>query len=130
MVDTLYHKVAREISRDIDRELYRPGERLPGVRRLARQYQVSIATALEACRHLEDAGRLEARLRSGFFVRLHRDGGAREPAMSSPPPAPSLVTGQEMVMQLVKAASASWWSAVSASARAASCWARLMPGVP
>lgn len=102
--ETLYQRIAQEIARDIERDLYRPGERLPGVRRLARQYQVSIATALEACRLLEDNGRLEARSRSGFFVRLQRAEAPREPAMSSPPPAPSPVAGQDMALQLVKAA--------------------------
>ncbi|MDB6062087.1 MAG: transcriptional regulator, GntR family with aminotransferase domain [Verrucomicrobiaceae bacterium] len=100
----LYNRVARDITRDIERDIYRPGERLPGVRRLAQQYQVSIATALEACRLLEDQGRLEARLRSGFFVRLPIAEKVEEPAMSSPPKRPSLVKGQELALQLVKAA--------------------------
>lgn len=100
----LYSQVARHITRDIDRDIYRPGERLPGVRRLATQYQVSIATALEACRQLEDQGRLEARLRSGFFVRLRTAEKVAEPAISSPPKKPSLVKGQEMALQLLKAA--------------------------
>lgn len=100
----LYHRVARDITRDIERSLYRPGERLPGVRRLAQQYQVSIATALEACRLLEDQGRLEARVRSGFFVRLRATESVAEPAISNPPKRPSLVKGQELALQLVKAA--------------------------
>lgn len=103
-MSTLYHRVARDITRDIERDLYRPGERLPGVRRLAQQYQVSIATALEACRLLEDQGRLEARQRSGFFVRLRSLEKAEQPAMSNPPKRPSLVKGQELALQLVKAA--------------------------
>jgi DNA-binding transcriptional MocR family regulator len=102
--ETLYSQIASAIERDIEREIYRPGERLPGVRRLAQQYQVSIATALEACRLLEDRGRLEARLRSGFFVRLHRPSAAQQPAISDPPAAPSEVTGQQLAMQLIKAA--------------------------
>lgn len=102
--DTLYAQVASAIERDIERAIYRPGERLPGVRRLAQQYQVSIATALEACRLLEDRGRLEARLRSGFFVRLHRHSPAPQPAVSDPPNEPSAVTGQQLAMQLIKAA--------------------------
>lgn len=101
---TLYNRVARDITRDIERDLYRPGERLPGVRRLAQQYQVSISTALEACRLLEDQGRLEARLRSGFFVRMQAADKVEQPAISNPPKRPSLVKGQELALQLVKAA--------------------------
>lgn len=103
-MSTLYNQIARNIARDIDRDLYRPGERLPGVRRLAQQYRISIATALEACRVLEDQGRLEARQRSGFFVRLHSAEKVAEPEISSPPKRPSLVKGQELALQLVKAA--------------------------
>lgn len=101
---TLYHQVARNITRDIERDIYQPGERLPGVRRLAQQYRVSISTALEACRLLEDQGRLEARLRSGFFVRLPISEKTPEPTISNPPKRPNLVRGQEMALQLVKAA--------------------------
>jgi DNA-binding transcriptional MocR family regulator len=102
--ETRYSQVALAIERDIEREIYRPGERLPGVRRLAQQYQVSISTALEACRLLEDRGHLQAKLRSGFFVRLHRQAVSQQPAISDPPSAPSEVTGQQLAMQLIKAA--------------------------
>jgi len=101
---TLYSQIAHQIARDIDRDLYRPGERLPGVRRLAGQYRISIATALEACRMLEDQGRLEARQRSGFFVSLRSVEKIDEPEISSPPKRPTLVKGQELALQLVKAA--------------------------
>jgi DNA-binding transcriptional MocR family regulator len=100
---TLYSQIAHQIVGDIERDLYRPGERLPGVRRLAQHYRVSIATAFEACRLLEDQGRLEARHRSGFFVRRHVRDKAAEPQISSPPRRPSLVRGQELALRLVKA---------------------------
>jgi DNA-binding transcriptional MocR family regulator len=102
--ETLYSQVAGAIERDIEREIYRAGERLPGVRRLAQQYSVSIATALEACRLLEDRGRVQAKLRSGFFVRVHRPSPVPQPTISDPPKAPSEVTGQHLAMQLIKAA--------------------------
>lgn len=101
---TLYNQLARNITRDINRDIYRPGERLPGVRRLAQQYQVSIATALEACRVLEDQGQLEARSRSGFFVRTPPASVIAEPDISNPPKRPSSVRGQELALRLVKAA--------------------------
>ncbi|HSB95123.1 MAG TPA: PLP-dependent aminotransferase family protein, partial [Spongiibacteraceae bacterium] len=39
-----------------------------------------------------------------FFVRLHRSAAAQQPAISDPPPAPNEVTGQQLAMQLIKAA--------------------------
>lgn len=44
------------------------GARMPSVRALMRQHGISLSTALQLCRHLEQAGWLEARPRSGYFV--------------------------------------------------------------
>lgn len=43
---------------------YRPGERVPSVRSLSRQMQVSISTAVKAYFHLENMGLIEARPQS------------------------------------------------------------------
>ena len=70
-----------------------PGDRFPSVRRLMRDHAVSLSTALQACRQLEDDGWLEARPRSGFFVRRPRRAGlppANERlARADAPPLPS-----------------------------------------
>lgn len=50
----------------------RPGARLPSVRALSEQHGVSISTAVQAYRTLEDRGVIEARPKSGFFVRRQR----------------------------------------------------------
>lgn len=50
----------------------RPGTRLPSLRTLSEQHQVSISTAAQAYRTLEDRGVIEARPKSGFFVRRPR----------------------------------------------------------
>jgi DNA-binding transcriptional MocR family regulator len=41
---------------------------MPSVRNLVQLHQVSLTTALQACRQLEDDGLIEARPRSGYFV--------------------------------------------------------------
>ena len=46
-----------------------PGQRLPSLRALMGQHAVSLTTAMQACRQLESEGWLEARPRSGYFVR-------------------------------------------------------------
>jgi len=48
------------------------GARMPSVRDLVRQHQVSLSTALQCLRYLEEAGWVEARPRSGYFVRVPR----------------------------------------------------------
>ena len=61
--------------------------RFPSVRRLMRDHGVSLSTALQACRHLEDLGWLHARPRSGYYVqRPHR---TNLPPASEAPGAPS-----------------------------------------
>lgn len=97
-----YSELAEELHRRIQRGLYPIGKRLPGVRRLGRQFQVSVSTVLEALHRLEERGVVEARPRSGYFVRnITR---APAPTTPEPPRGPSPVTGQEMVLRLVQAA--------------------------
>jgi DNA-binding transcriptional MocR family regulator len=78
------------------------GTRLPGVRRLAHQHGVSVSTVVAALQRLEDEGWLEARPRSGFYVRARRSAGAVLPR-SAPPPAPAAVTSQGITMEIVRA---------------------------
>ncbi len=99
----LYEAVAAELETRIENGSYRPGDRLPGVRRLSTQFQVSISTAVEACRLLEDRGRLEVRPRSGYYVRAARTQPRHEPAVSQPPAEPHAVTGQHLVLQIAHA---------------------------
>ncbi len=98
----LYETIADEIVDQIECGLLRPGDRLPGVRTLSTRRAVSIATAVAAYRKLEDHGYIQARPRSGFFVRARL--AAAQPETSSPAPRPHPVTGQQLVLQLVKAA--------------------------
>ncbi|WP_455384357.1 aminotransferase-like domain-containing protein [Acidihalobacter prosperus] len=100
----LYEAVAAELESRIENGSYRPGDRLPGVRRLSTQFQVSISTAVEACRLLEDRGRLEVRPRSGYYVRAAPVQPRHEPSVSQPPDEPHAVTGQHLVLQIARAA--------------------------
>lgn len=99
----LYESVARHLSEGIDSGVYRAGDRLPGVRRMAQQQGVSVATAVAAYQQLEAAGRIEARPRSGYYVRPRNDPGFEAPKASTPDAEPTLVSGQELVLRLVQA---------------------------
>ncbi|WP_439890250.1 PLP-dependent aminotransferase family protein [Ralstonia sp. 25C] len=66
------------------------GQRMPSVRTLMRTHGVSLSTALQVCRHLESEGWLEARERSGYFVRQPRRAllaPVKEPEVATPDPA-------------------------------------------
>lgn len=103
-MDILYRKLADELASLINAGGFQSGDRMPGVRAQAQLRGLSIATVIAAYRQLEDWGLLEVRNRSGFYVKT-------KPNLTVPPPRivvttmrPAPVTGQDMVLQLVKAA--------------------------
>lgn len=100
----LYQQLADRLQSLIADNIYEVGSRLPGVRQLSEQHHVSVSTVVNACRELEQRGLLEARPRSGYFVR-------QPPALRPPPrpvrtsPRPRAVTRQERVLRLLQAVS-------------------------
>lgn len=82
----LYEKVAARIEALIDAGTLRPGQRIPSVRRLREQWNVSMSTVLGAYRLLEDRGRIEARPQSGHYVRALPRSPEPRPARSAVKP--------------------------------------------
>ena len=101
--DPIYQRLAEEFSSLIQRGQLKPGERLPSVRRLASQRQVSISTALQSLRALENCGLVEARPQSGYFVRQPTR-RLEEPIISRPPRTPGYVGITGMVTRVREAA--------------------------
>ena len=65
----LYEEIAARIGGMIEKGTFRPGERIPSIRALSRQLQVSVNTIMGAYAHLENVGMVEARPQSGYYVR-------------------------------------------------------------
>lgn len=65
----LYQQLASHYRNAIYAGSLMPGDRMPSLRGLMRQHDVSLSTAMQLSRHLESEGWLEARPRSGYFVR-------------------------------------------------------------
>ncbi|MGE5256511.1 MAG: PLP-dependent aminotransferase family protein [Hyphomicrobiales bacterium] len=63
-----YRQLAGEIEKRILDGTYQPGEKLPSIRRLHRQSNLSISTVFQAYMELESTGLVEARDRSGYYV--------------------------------------------------------------
>jgi len=86
-------RLAAEVEALIEAGTFRPGERLPSSRALARSRRTSVATVMEAYELLADRGLVETRPRSGYFVRarLQDSLGPRreEPATVNEPVAAS-----------------------------------------
>lgn len=80
----LYEQVARELEKQIRTGALRPGDRVPSVRRASEQHRVSVTTAVQAYVSLENRGLIEARPKSGFYVRVQRREQFLEPKISRP----------------------------------------------
>lgn len=96
----LYQRIAHQLADDIRRGVYRPGERVPSVRKMSMQLNVSHATVLQAYANLEDQGMIRARPQSGFYVH-------HTPALTAPTPdiaqveRPTLVTRSSIINQVL-----------------------------
>lgn len=71
-----YQRVAEAIKAQIRAGVLKPGDQLPGNRRVAEEYDVSLGTAQKALRVLQDEGWLIATPAVGVFV---NDLSDREP---------------------------------------------------
>lgn len=63
-----YKVIAEQIVADIREDKLSSGQRMPSLRQLASQHQVSMTTALNSYRSLEESGWVVARPQSGYFV--------------------------------------------------------------
>ncbi|MGE8295351.1 MAG: GntR family transcriptional regulator MpaR [Pseudomonas sp.] len=77
-----YEKFADEIAELIRTGVLGPGEKVPSVRHASRTYGVSPSTVFQAYYLLEDRGLIQARARSGYFVREHAKRPLHEPELT------------------------------------------------
>lgn len=99
-----YQQLASELQQQIEQGQYACGERLPGVRELAKRRALSVSTVVAGYRQLEAEGYLQANSRSGYVVKARY----QPPPLSSVPlqhaAVPSAVSSQHMALTLSKAA--------------------------
>ncbi|MBA3883454.1 MAG: PLP-dependent aminotransferase family protein [Chthoniobacterales bacterium] len=82
--EPLYTSIASNLGELISNGALRPGDRMPSVRTASRQNRVSVTTAVQAYLTLENKGLIEARPRSGFFVRYSPRQVLSVPLLSKP----------------------------------------------
>jgi len=97
-----YEVIADDIDHLIHVGAFKPGDRIPSVREMSRQRDVSISTVLQAYYVLEARGLIEARPRSGFYVRTDLPTDLPEPDISSPGADPTQVTVRELVSMVAR----------------------------
>ena len=85
----LYVQIAQDLVALIETRVLQPGQKLPSIRDIAAHRGVSVATAVQALRWLEERHIVQASPRSGYFVCAD----ARAPALpgTSRPPKQSMV---------------------------------------
>jgi DNA-binding transcriptional MocR family regulator len=99
----LYEQVAQKLQEQVASGVYRQGERVPSVRRLSDQLDVSISTVVEAYRRLESRGVLEARPQSGYYVRTRLWQPPAQPDISKPHSSPTAVSVSALALKVLRA---------------------------
>ncbi len=103
--EPLYAALADSVQGLISAGTFRPGHRIPSVRRMAQARTVSISTVLQAYTLLESRGYLEARLQSGYYVRPRLPFETPEPRMARPMARPSTVGISDLAAAFMRASS-------------------------
>ncbi|PWB66137.1 MAG: GntR family transcriptional regulator [Deltaproteobacteria bacterium] len=100
----LYEEIAARVGGLIEQGTYRPGERIPSIRELSRQMQVSVNTIMGAYAQLENLGMVEARPQSGYYVRSRvLEPGADVPERKpEEEPAPCCVSVEEVPLRVIR----------------------------
>jgi len=68
MEEPLYIELAQKFAGMIDKGVYKAGDKLPSLRSIHKERNISIGTVLQAFNHLQDLGLITAQEKSGYFV--------------------------------------------------------------
>lgn len=97
----LYQQVIQMILSMAEQESILPGEKLPSLRVMAQNLNVSIPTVKQAYQALEDQGKVTAKEKSGYFL-CHRTSHNDSPKRARLPAKPVVVNKQALIEQVYK----------------------------
>jgi DNA-binding transcriptional MocR family regulator len=80
----LYSKIVSRIENQIKQNLLKSGDKLPSVRYLSTQQGISISTAYKAYVELENMGLIEARPKSGYYIKYLPSRFSKTPTVKPP----------------------------------------------
>ena len=100
--DHLYMQVAVGLEKMIEEDILKIGDKLPSVRVLSEEYGISMGTAFQAYYHLEGKGLIEARPKSGYYVRFNHRRFPDLPEIKQPDPVSSDVSVKDMISTVFK----------------------------
>lgn len=96
--DFLYSQIADRLSAQIEKGILKAGDKLMSLRALSKEQGISLSTAFKAYVELENKGVIEARPKSGYFVRFSPlNAPERVPA-----PAPGLLIEKANVDEMIR----------------------------
>ncbi|ENO87024.1 PLP-dependent aminotransferase family protein [Thauera linaloolentis] len=98
---TLYQDLADRTEKLIADGVLRPGDRLPSVRQACKRHEVSPVTVTQAYHLLESRGLIEARPKSGYFVRARLGHRLPEPGMSRPVEGSTALQVSDFIFQIL-----------------------------
>jgi len=89
MTQYIYEKIAHKISMAIRAGVYSVGEKMPSLRFVSQHYGISLSTAIQSYQLLDNEGYIEARPKSGYYVKAWMTNyhAEPEPTLSSKTPA-------------------------------------------
>ncbi|OJW55231.1 MAG: GntR family transcriptional regulator [Thiobacillus sp. 65-1059] len=97
-----YHDIAEHTEKLIVDGVLRAGDRLPSVRQACRIHDVSPVTVTQAYYLLESRGLIEARPKSGYFVRARLRQNLREPDMTRPVASSTQLQVSDFIFQILE----------------------------
>lgn len=97
----VYERLAGLLDDMIQSRSLRVGDRMPSVRQFSLQQRVSVPTALRAYVALETRGLIEAKPKSGFYVRARQADFAPQPTKSPVAPKVTVVGSEDPVASLL-----------------------------
>ena len=97
-----YQDLAEQTEKLIADGVLRAGDRLPSVRRACRIHDVSPATVMQAYYLLESRGLIEARPKSGYFVRARLGQGLPEPDITRPATGSTQLQVSDFIFQILE----------------------------
>ncbi len=96
----LYEEIAQLINYKIEKGYFQPGDKLPSIRQMSSEHQVSISTVQEAYRLLEARQVAEARPKSGYYV-LSPQSSPAMPSISRPSKEPLEVSQWDLILKML-----------------------------
>jgi DNA-binding transcriptional MocR family regulator len=100
--DFLYAKIAERLENQIENKTLKAGDKLMSLRALSKEQGISLSTAYKAYVELENKGIVEARPKSGYFVRFSPDQYPKIPVSVVPGPVIKKANVEEMIRTVYK----------------------------